>query len=108
MEETTKKLFESRLKETKNNKSKQWTIEDLEKVLKALEKDKSRDALGHANEIFRKEVAGSNLKLAILKMMNLIKKKSKYPEALVKYNITTIYKHKGSQKDFHFYRGSSE
>ena len=105
MEKITNNLCEIRLKAAKTNQSKQWTMEDLEEVLKALEKDKSRDALGHANEIFRKEVAGSDFKLAILKLMNLIKTQSKYPEALEKYNITTIYKHKGSRKDFQFYRG---
>ena len=82
MEETTNKLCESRLKSTKLIKSEDWTMEDLEEVLKVLEMDKSRDALGHANKIFRTDVAGTDLKLAILKMMNHIKQKSKYPQAL--------------------------
>ena len=105
MEETTNKLCESRLKATKLNKSEKWTIDDLEEVLKELEKDKSRDALGHANEIFRKDVAGTDLKLAILKMMNLIKQQSKYPQALEPCNITPLYKNKGSKNNFFFYRG---
>ena len=105
MEQTTNKLCERRLEQTKNNKSKPWTIEDLEDVLKGLEKDKSRDALGHANEILRNDVAGKDLKLAILKMMNLMKRKSHFPTALEPCNITTLYKNKGSRKDFHFYRG---
>ena len=105
MEEVTNNLCEKRLKTTKNNKSKLWTMNDLDEVIKFLEKDKSRDALGQAHEIFRNEAAGSDLKLAILKMMSLIKRQSKYPETLEQYNITTLYKNKGSRKDFLYYRG---
>ena len=76
MEETTNKLCEIRLEKTKKKKSKPWNIDDLEDVLKDLEKDKSSDALGYANKIFRKDVAGKDLKLAILKMMNMMKQQS--------------------------------
>ena len=62
-----------------------------------------KDALGHANEIFK--CAGSDLKLAVLKFMNHIKKTLKYPEALEHCNITSLYKHKGSLRDFNNYRG---
>jgi hypothetical protein len=37
--------------------------------------------------------------------MNRIKADQKYPEALEPCNITSLYKHKGSQKDFMNYRG---
>ena len=37
--------------------------------------------------------------------MNLIKERQEYPEALQPCNITSIYKHKGSHKDFENYRG---
>ena len=105
MEEITNKLCLTSLKLTKENKSEPWKMDDLEEVLKALAKDKSRDALGHANEIFRSDVAGSDLKLAMLKLMNKIKQKSQYSEALEPCNITTLFKNKGSRKDFFFYRG---
>ena len=50
------------------------------------------------------EVAGSDLLLAILKILNLIKKKQKYPKVMEKCNITSIHKKK-SKKDFENYRG---
>ena len=67
--------------------------------------NKSRDALDLANELFKEGVAGNDLKLATLKLMNLIKHKQHYPEALQQCNITSLYKNKGSHKDFNNYRG---
>ena len=75
-----------------------WTEEDLRQAVNDLERDKSRDALDHANELFKDDMAGTDLKLALLKFMNHIKKKHEYPQALQVCNITSIYKHKGSQK----------
>ena len=43
-----------------------WTMENLEKVLKNLKKDKSRDPNGLINELFMNEVAGDDLKKEIL------------------------------------------
>ena len=51
-----------------------WTMENLEKVLKNLKKDKSRDPNGLINELFMNEVAGDDLKKAILCLMNRIKR----------------------------------
>ena len=104
-EETNNKLCDERLKETKLNKTDPWNMEDLEQALNDLGKNKSRDALQYANELFKKGVAGSDLKLALLKLMNLIKQRQQYPEAMESCNITSIYKHKGSRKDFNNYRG---
>ena len=49
-------------------------------------------------------LAGDDLLLAVLKLMNLIKSKQKYPKILEKCNITSIYKKK-SRRDFNNYRG---
>ena len=100
-EELAKKLMEV----AKQNKTPPWKIKDLEKVLKQLKKDKSRDPLGLANEIFRSEVAGDDLKKAILHMMNRIKEEQKYPQALEVCNISSIYKKKGPRNSFNSYRG---
>ena len=70
-------------------------------------KDKARDPEGYANEIFKEEVVGTDLLKAILKIMNLIKKKPKYPKVLEKCNITSIHKNK-SKNDFENYRVSFE
>ena len=102
-EETENKLCELRLKISKLNKTKPWTLEDLEQVIKDLGKDKSRDAIGHANELLK--CAGCDLKLAVLRLMNHIKSNHELPEVLQYCNITSLYKHKGSHKDFNNYRG---
>ena len=104
-EEANNKLCLERLKETKLNKTSPWTEEDLDQALKDLDNNKSRDALQYANELFKEGVAGSDLKRALLKFMNLIKEKQEYPDALQPCNITSIYKPKGSHKDFNNYRG---
>ena len=104
-EKTTNDLCEARLKVKKHNKTKPWTKDDLEIVMKDLARNKSRDALGHVNELFKEEAAGSDFKLAILKLMNIIKQRLQYPDILKQCNITSIYKHKGSHKEFNSYRG---
>ena len=104
LEDDTNTLCELRLKLCKSNKTDQWSMEDLKEVLKHLKKDKSRDPEGYANELFKEDVAGSDLLEALLKLMNLIKNKQQYPEVLEKCNITSLHKKK-SKKDFENYRG---
>ena len=104
LEDDTNTLCELRIKVSKANKTEQWTMEDLKEVLKHLGNDKSRDPEGFANELFKEEVAGSDLLEALLKIMNLIKNKQEYPKVLEKCNITSLHKKK-SKKDFENYRG---
>ena len=73
--------------------------------MKHLKKDKSRDPLGLANELFDPNVAGDDLKLALLKLLNRIKLEQIYPKALEVCNISSIYKNKGSRNSFENYRG---
>lgn len=94
-----------RMKLASKNKTPEWTMEDLDVVLKGLKKNKSRDALGYLNELFRPEVIGDDLKLAILKLMNKIKEKQQYPTSLELCNISSIFKQKGSKNEFDQYRG---
>ena len=105
VKEMKEKLAEKLMKVAKNNKTPPWEIKDIEKVLKQLKKDKSRDPLGLANEIFRSEVAGDDLKKALLHMMNRIKSEQKYPKALELCNISSIWKKKGPRNNFDSYRG---
>ena len=93
------------LKLAKENKTPTWTMENLEKVLKQLKRNKSRDALDLANEIFSSDVAGEDLKLAMLSLMNIIKTEQIFPKAFELCNITSIYKNKGSRNEFNSYRG---
>ena len=105
MESNVNKLCEQRLKATKLNKTEPWTMAELEEAVKDLGRNKSRDANGHANELLKEEAAGTDFKLAILKLMNMIKERSQFPTSMELCNITSIYKNKGSHKDFDSYRG---
>ena len=50
------------------------------------------------------DVAGEDLKLAVLNLCNLIKERQEFPKALQNCNITPLHKKK-SRKDLHNYRG---
>ena len=99
------KLCEQRLKEAHDNKTPPWNLEDLEIVLKQLKSSKSPDPLDFANELFQANNAGNDLKLAVLRLMNQIKSQQAFPEQLKYCNITSLYKQKGSKKDFDNYIG---
>ena len=81
-----------------------WDLEDLETVLKNLKNNKSRDPLGNANELFKPTVAGTDLKLAILLLLNRIKDQQKLPEAFKMCDVTSIFK-KGRRSEFTNCRG---
>ena len=102
-ESDTNKMCETRMKLCQLNKTEPWDEEDLKIVLTELKKNKSRDADGLANELF-KEAAGTDLLKAVLKLMNLMKEKQIFPEVLEKCNITSIHKKK-AKNDFLNYRG---
>ena len=98
-------LCELRLQLARENKTADWTKKQLEKVLNYLKKNKSRDPFGYSNDIFKTNVAGENLKDAILILMNRIKNEQVYPQALEDCDITSIYKKKGNRNCFENYRG---
>ena len=89
----------------RQRKTPPWTMKQLETVLDYLKKNKSRDPLGYANDIFKLDVAGDDLKNAILTMLNRVKIKLIYPDALEVYDISSIYKNKGVRNSFDNYRG---
>ena len=92
-------LATQRMKLAEANKTPDWDMEYLDAVLKHIKKDKSRDALGYLNELFMQEVIGSDLKLALLKLMKNIKKQQVFPECLELCNITSIFKTKGKHRE---------
>ena len=98
-------LCEKFLKIAKSKKTPNWTMKELNLVLKKLKKQKSRDPFGLANDLFRPEVAGDDLKLALLNLMNKIKEDQEYPKCLEFCNISSIWKSKGSRNSFDSYRG---
>ena len=58
-----------KLRISKLNTTEPWTMFELENAVKDLKVNKSRDALDRINELFKDEVAGSDLKLAVLNLM---------------------------------------
>ena len=96
-------LFKLKLKYAGQVISEDWSIDDLEKVLKSLKNGKARDPHGHIYEIFK--YAGKDLKVSLLKLFNLIKRKQKYPEILQPANISSFYKLKGDRSDLDNDRG---
>ena len=105
LKEIKEKLCRLRLRIATKNKTPPWRMEQLETVLKELKRNKSRDPMGYANELFHPTVAGNDLKIAILSLMNKIKDEQEFPEALEKCNISSIFKIKGSRNNFEYYRG---
>ena len=105
LQKEKEELCRLRLKLASRKKTPDWTMEQLDKVLNYLKKNKSRDPLGFANEIFHPDVAGDDLKKAILALLNRMKKEQIYPEVLEVYDISSIYKNKGARNNFENYRG---
>ena len=67
-------------------------MDELETVLNYLKTNKSRDFLGKVNELFKINVAGKDLKLAIMMLMNTIKEDQEFPETLRLCNISFIFR----------------
>ena len=98
-------LWESRLNELLKKKTEPWKINELEKVLKSLKNNKTRDPLGMINEVFKTGCAGPDLKIALIELYNGIKENQIIPDYLNLSNITTIYKQKGSKLSLNSERG---
>ena len=98
-------LFVKRLELSKKNKSPDWTMEDLDKVLHHLKKKKATDPTGLVNELFMIENIGKDLKDSILLMMNAIKNSHQQPEFMSMANVTSLWKGKGSKDDIEHERG---
>ena len=94
-----------RLQECSKIKTPDWTIENVRSVLSSLKTGKSKDAYDLPNEIFKPEVAGEDLIIAITKLMNRIKNELSYPTLLELCSVTNLYKRKGDRASFNSYRG---
>ena len=105
IKDAKEKLADKVIEAAKNNKTDPWDMADLEIVLKKLKNNKSRDPHGLANELFKEETAGDDLKKAILCLMNRIKDEQIYPKCLELCNISSIWKLKGPKNSFSSYRG---
>ena len=92
-----------RIEESKSNVTEDWTMDELEVVLKSLKNGKARDAHGHIYELFK--FGGQDLKISLLKLCNLVKKKQIYPDIFLPSNISSFHKNKGRKDDLNFDRG---
>ena len=88
-------VFELVLSYCEDKKIAEFSMEELEEVLRNLKNNISRDPEGLVNEIFKDGTIGRNLKLSLLRVMNLCKAERMIPKEMLKTNITTIPK-KGS------------
>ena len=105
IEKIKEDLWQRRLAHAKTVKTPDWDMETLRVILKSLKMNKSRDPNGLINELFSPNVAGSDLKISLLKLMNKIKLTQTIPKILRSPNITSIHKNKGSKKDLENNRG---
>ena len=94
-----------RLKEASTNKTPEWSVEDVIFVLKSLKTGKSKDPYDIPNELMKPDVAGTDLILAVTKIMNRIKTELVFPAPLNVCNVTNLFKNKGFKVHFNAYRG---
>ena len=92
LEERKSRIFKMKMKLASSRPTSLWTMSDLEKALKDLKPNKSRDPEGLINEMFKKNVIGDDLKLSLLKMFNRIKVEQAIPVFMDFANITTVPK----------------
>ena len=104
LSEEKQRIFEMKMKLAESNRSEKWTMSDLDLALRNLKNNKSRDPEGLVNEIFKKDVIGSDLKNSMLFMFNKIKEEKIIPKFMNKTNITTVPK-KGSRLKLENERG---
>ena len=71
--------FANVLKITQQNRCPDWTLSDLDKVLKTLKRSQSQDSMGLVNELFMLENIGIDLKLSVLQLFNKIKNTNEIP-----------------------------
>ena len=98
-------LWEIRLDVIRRNQTNDWKLSDLRHVLKGLRRNQSRDPNGMLNEIFSPGVIGEDFELAILSLVNGMKTNQFFPNYVIKENIATIYKGKGSRLSLQNDRG---
>ena len=98
-------LFNIRIKLSKLRKTEGWKKADLLKVTRQLKNNKAADPKGLISEIFKPNVAGSDLFNSLLILCNKVKSECEIPNFLEWTNISSIYKRKGLKTDLNNDRG---
>ena len=71
-----------RLKEAQKETTPEWTVIELDVVPRQLKNNKSWNPMSFTYELFKPENAGKEMKVALLKMLNQIKKQQVFHKAL--------------------------
>ena len=66
LDQRRRRILKMKLKLASSRPSSPWSMSDLERALKDLKKNKSRDHEGLVNEIFKLDVIGDDLKRSLL------------------------------------------
>ena len=98
-------LWSCRLRNLRKKVTAPWTINQLDKALKSLKNNQSRDPLGMISELFKPGIIGDELKGSTLSLMNSCKLHFFMPTNMQLTNITTIFKQKGSRLELSSDRG---
>ena len=98
-------LWSSRLVELMDRRTNDWSMIELEKVLKSLKSNKAMDPNLMINELFKEGYIGQDLQNALLLLCNGMKTNMYVPDFMMKQNISTIFKNKGSRLDLKNDRG---
>ena len=88
-------LWRLRFDYLRETKTPDWSKESLEVALKSLKSNKTRDPSGFINELFKPPVIGEDLEMALLSLVNGVKREFHITYMMQMANITTIYKKKG-------------
>ena len=91
--------FSRTLELTKNVNFPDWSLKDLEFVLKSLKRSQSLDKMGLINELFMLENIGEDLKISLLQLFNRIKNSQIIPDFFQDVYITSIPKRKKAPLD---------
>ena len=85
-------LCKERLIRARKIKSPDWNLKELQKVLTSLKNNKCRDPQGLVNEIFKPDIAGSDLQQSLLILFNKTKETHDIPDMMKNVNIAMIPK----------------
>ena len=91
-QKTVEEDFYELLKISKMNKSPDWTLDDLNKVLRSLKRNQSQDTMEFSNEIFLNDNIGSDLRKSVLLLCNNIKNNITIPDFMKHIFVTAIPK----------------
>ena len=97
------KLCNTRIRESENVISPDFTFDEIKRVVQELKGDQCNDSTGLIREVFK--TSGNGLLLSILAMANSIKSSKVFPQNWSELWIKTLKKKKGSFKSLKNYRG---